>query len=423
MDPVLVLAVAGRCIGLAAGLVGSVVTARYLQPAGRGEYFVALTTAQLIAQFGNLGLQSGNTYFVARDRSLFPGLLANSVWISFVGVPLIGALLLAVSLWGTAGSTTAWFALALAPLFVFNLLGSGLFVGLDQMKTFSLMQPVSAGIVLPFVLVAAALHAGPNGFLAASLVAWTLTILVMLFLLFRQTRGAGRFRPDVFVTTFRFSTKAYLATLAGFVVLRMNVFILHAFAGAEQVGYYSVASQIADTLSILPQSMATVLFPRLVASKAGRFTTTIRDTTRTATLLAVACVVVWVLADPAIRFAFGVRFAPAAPVLQSMLPGVLLLGIIAGLSQYLAASGFPISVVVSWFAAAVLSACLSYVLVSRHGAVGAAETLSLTYGVLLVFLVCLCWRTARASAATSPTECSGAEGNCSTTSTVHVIRG
>jgi enterobacterial common antigen flippase len=400
-DPVIILTVGGRCLGLAAGLVGSVVTARYLQPAGRGEYFLALTTAQLIAQFGSLGLQSGNTYFVARDRGLFSGLLANSVWISFFGAPIMGVALLIASLWGATGATTAttgWFAVALAPLFVFNLLGNGLFVGLNQMKTFSLLQPMSAVVVLPLILVAAMLHAGPSGFLVASLAGWTLTIAIMLVLLFRQSTGATRFRPDILLTTCSYSTKVYLATLAGFIVLRMNVFILHAVAGAEQVGYYSIASQIADTLAILPQSIATVLFPRLVASRAGRFKATMRDAGRTALLLFAMCAIAWACATPAIHLAFGPRFAPAVPVLRAMLPGVFLLGVMSVVSQYLAASGFPVSVVVCWLASVVLGGGVGYGLIARSGAVGASEALSVTYAALLMALLFLSWRAARLDA-------------------------
>jgi antigen flippase len=400
-DPVIVLTVGGRGLGLIAGLVGSIATARYLQPAGRGEYFLALTTAQLIAQFGNLGLQSGNTYFVARNRSLLSGLLGNSLWISFLGVPLMGAVLLIASLWGASGSvtsTTGWFAVALAPLFVFNLLGTGLFVGLNQMKTFSLMQPMSAVIVLPFILAAALLHAGPNGFLIASLLGWSLTILIMLALLFRQVSGATRFRPDVFLMTCSYSTKAYLATLAGFIVLRMNVFILHAVVGAEQVGYYSVASQVADTLSILPQSIATVLFPQLVSNQAGRLKATMRDAGRTALLLLVLCAGVWIFAAPAIQLAFGSRFAPAVPVVRAMLPAVFLLGVMSVVSQYLAASGFPASVVVCWLASVILCAGAGRSLIGRSGAVGAGEALSVTYAALLVALLFLCWRTERLAA-------------------------
>ena len=399
IDPVVVLTVAGRCLGTVAGLAGSMLTARYLQPAGRGEYFVALTTAQLVAQFGNLGLQSGNTYFVARDRSLFSPLLANSLWISFFGAPVMGVVLLLASLWGTSGTASpavGWFAVALAPLFVFNLLGSGLFVGLNQIKTYSLMQPLSAIIVLPFILVAALLGCGPAGFLTASLLAWTLTIGIMVYLLLRQSNGVGGFRPDVFMTASRYSTKVYFATLAGFVVLRMNVFILHALGGAEQVGYYSIASQVADTLSILPQSIATVLFPRLVTNQIGRLKATVRDALRTAAIMSAVCAGVWLLAEPAVHLVFGPRFAPAVPVLRAMLPAVFLLGVMSVVSQYLAASGFPMAVVGCWLGAVVVCGGLGHGLIERHGAVGASQALSATYGLLLAALLFLCWRTARA---------------------------
>jgi len=63
----------------------SILTARFLGPAGRGDYFVVVTFAGMVMQFGNLGLQSSNTYYAARDpRNLGP-LLANSLWISMLG--------------------------------------------------------------------------------------------------------------------------------------------------------------------------------------------------------------------------------------------------------------------------------------------------------------------------------------------------
>jgi O-antigen/teichoic acid export membrane protein len=304
---------------------------------------------------------------------------------------------LALSLWSAPGSTSAWFAVALAPLFVFNFLGSGLLIGLQQMKAYSVTQILSTGVVLPFLLVAAALGAGPAGFLAASAVAWSITIAVMVVVLLRQSSGIAGFRPDVFVMTFRYSTKVYLATLAGFLVLRINVFVLGAIGGTEEVGYYSIASQGADALGILPQSFATVLFPQLVANRAGRLSATLRAAARAAALLTVACAVVWVAAEPVIRVAFGPAFLPAVPVLHAMLPSVFLLGVVSVVSQYLAASGFPISVVASWIGAVVLGTMLSFILIDLHGAVGAAEALSLTYAALLAALLVLCWRTAAAA--------------------------
>jgi O-antigen/teichoic acid export membrane protein len=261
---------------------------------------------------------------------------------------------------------------------------------------------LSAAIVLPCILVAALLGCGPTGFLTASLAAWSVTVCVMLVLLFRQSSGALTFRSDVFLTTWRYSTKVYIATLAGFLVLRMNVFILNSLGGAEQVGYYSVASQMADTMAILPQSIATVLFPRLVASQADRLKTTMRDAARTAGLLAIACAAVWMLAEPIIQLAFGNQFAPAASILHALLPGVFFLGVMSVVSQYLAASGFPKSVVGCWIGAMALSAVLSHSLIGRHGAVGAAAALSITYAALLMGLLYLCWRTSRTSQGLCP---------------------
>src|SRR5690242_11581545 len=76
IDTAVLLTIAARFVVIAAGVVTSIMTARFLLPAGRGEYFLVLTTAQILAQFCNLGLASSNTYFVAKDRSLFPSLFS-----------------------------------------------------------------------------------------------------------------------------------------------------------------------------------------------------------------------------------------------------------------------------------------------------------------------------------------------------------
>ena len=398
-DPAVAVVIATRCLGIVVGIVSSIITARYLQPAGRGEYFVVLTGAQLMAQFGNLGLHSSNTYFVARDRGLFAGLLANSLWISFALVPLCaaGLLLLApAGLIGSMGLAGRVFVIALAPLMVFNVLGGGLMVGVNKVTTFGFMQPLNATLIMVSMIAAGLLHTGPNGFLAATVAGWAAALAVMTWLLVRDSTGGFRFRPDVLGFTCGYSLKAYLATLAGFLVLRMNVFTLHAMSGVEQVGYYSVASQIADTLSILPQSTALVLFPRLAACRSGQLKTMMRHAVRTGGLLAFGCAAVWVFADFGIRLAFGPKFAAAAPVLRAMLPGVLLLGVMGIVSQYLAAKAFPLPVVVAWLAAVGLTGALGRALVGQYGAVGAAATLSVVYGVLLLALGVLCWSVARA---------------------------
>jgi len=385
----------GRVLALVAGATASVMTARYLQPAGRGEFFLAVTTAQLIAQFGNLGLPSANTYFVARDRDWTAALITNSLWIAFAAVPVIAVLALWSPLGALLGVTTMTrvFAIVVSPILVFTLLGSAMLVGLGRVGTYSAIQTLVSASALPFMLVAVWFHAGKGGFLLASLLGSLATAVALWRTLRRDADRSVRFRGDAFVATFRYSTKAYLATLAGFLILRINVFLLHAVAGPAAVGQYAVASQIADTLALVPQSIAVVLFPRLAASADKRMRTMGVHGAATAGLLAVMCAATWIAAEWGIRFAFGAAFAPAVAVLRVLLPGVFFLGVLAIVSQYLAASGFPTSVVAAWLVAVAVDAVLARALILRFGAVGAGIALSITYAGLLLVLIALSWRT------------------------------
>jgi O-antigen/teichoic acid export membrane protein len=381
---------------VAGGLLSSVLTARWLSPSGRGEYFLVVTLAQLLAQFGNLGLQSSNTYLVARNRSLTGSLLANSLWISI----LVGGLGSAAAILFSHGATGGriWLAAALAPATLFFMLGTNLLVGLKRISAFNAFQFASNFGVLICLGAAAALGAGPTGFLIASSGGWALVSLALVITL---ARGADRrigFDTAVFTDGFRYALKAYVATACGFLIVRSNVFLLGGLVGTEQVGYYSVATQIADVIGILPQSIALVLFPTLITAKTGQFRATLRQLAMVGVLLAVGCAVVALFADPFLRLVFGPRFLPAVPILRWMLPSAFFLGLTSVQSQYLAARGFPSSLVSLWVGGGVAAVVFGRVLIPSGSGVGAAIALSATHAAMFAGVFALSLLTARREA-------------------------
>jgi len=388
-----------------------VLTARWLSPAGRGEYFFVVTLAQTLVQFGSFGLQSSNTYFVARDRSLAGPLLANSIWAAVVtgGVGSVGVLLALRGFGGRAEGAGVWLVALLATATLFYLLGTNLLVGLKRIAAFNLFQLVSNYGVLVCLAVAAALGAGAAGFVAASAIGWTLVSAVLLWVLRRGSGASLRFAPDVFRTGFRYASKAYLVTLCGFIVVRTNVFLLTALQGTAQVGYYSVASQIADVMGILPQSMALILFPTLVMATEGRMRATVTNAGVVAVLLGVGCAMVALLAQPFIVLVFGVKFAPTVPVLRWMMPGAFFLGLTCVFSQYLAAAGFPLSLVAAWIGGTALALGLGLLFIPQHSAVGAAIALSITHFVVFAAVLGLSIRLARSRAAAVRLAAQGAD--------------
>lgn len=385
--------------------MSSVLTARWLSPVGRGEYFLVVTLAQTLAQFCNFGLQSSNTFFVARNRSLVGALLANSLWVSLVAGGLGSAVVvLALKVFGGASVfAPLWFVTVLAPATLFYMLGTNLLVGLHRIGTFNRFQLGSNYGVLLCLIAAAALGAGPGGFLAASALGWA-AVSVSLLLVIRKETGEGlHFNGCVFRDGFRYALKAYIVSLCGFLVVRSNVLLLSALRGAEQVGYYSVASQIAEVIGILPQSMALVLFPSLIIAKQGQLRTTLRSMTVVALMLAVGCGAVGLLAEPFVRIVFGAKFVEAVPLLRWMLPGVFFLGLTGVLSQYLAAAGFPISLVAVWTLGCAMSAGLGWVMIPVNSAIGAAMALSLTHAAVFVAILGLSLTHARRGTAAART--------------------
>ncbi len=109
------------------GFYSSLLTASYLGPTGRGDYFFVTTLALLLTQFAHLGLASSNTYLVSRCKDLFSPLLINSVWVSLV-VGMLCAFILAIIINYTHVSFPdgICFLVLLVPASLFYLLGGNL---------------------------------------------------------------------------------------------------------------------------------------------------------------------------------------------------------------------------------------------------------------------------------------------------------
>ena len=73
----------------------TVLVTRALGPSGRGIYALAITLSALGVQFGNFGLHSSNTFYVAKNPDLLGKLIANTLCVSLGGGSIIAGLLAA----------------------------------------------------------------------------------------------------------------------------------------------------------------------------------------------------------------------------------------------------------------------------------------------------------------------------------------
>lgn len=392
----IVLSLATRAALIAAGLLTSILTARTLGVAGRGEYFYIVTLASLATQFGNLGLASSNTYSLAKDHSLLPQLAANSFWISLV----VGTLAACGILIFEADQTKhdwiggpAWLVILMVPPMLYGLLASNLFIGLSLFRHYNCFQLGSTLFQLIAVAGVAWMSLGVHAFLFVSALTGLIAAGALLAMLNHLNPLVWQFNFQLFRENFGYACRAYLATLMGYGVSRVGVLLLSRFADKEEIGIYSVAVQFADVLMVLPSTMAMVLFPDLLKGPAEkRFARTMRATVQIGLTMAVLCVLTGFFAVWVVPVLFGESFLLSVRVLWWMLPGVFFLSLTNIVSQYLATQGIPPANVWAWMGGLVFLIVFGSQLIPRWGALGAAASLTFTYVLLAIVLTMLAVR-------------------------------
>ncbi|GAK46170.1 polysaccharide biosynthesis protein [Tepidicaulis marinus] len=386
LDREAMMTVAARFAVMLAGIVTSIVTARLLGPEGRGLYFYAVTLAGFVTQFGNLGFPSANTYIVARERDKLRALTINSLWLSGLVFAAGAGILVSVAGQLDVPIAVLLLAAALGASNLLFMLMSNLLVGLQRIAQFNIFQIGYNLLVLVAILCVALMFETVAAFLTGSLIATVIAALLAFAVLARGFDLQLHFDVSVLRPAVRYSLRAFIVTLLGFIVLRGNVLILGHFADGDELGYYSVAAQLADVVAILPISFALVVFPRLVRQDVGRYEATWRQAKLVAVIMLLVCGIAALLASLFVRIAFGEAFMPAVPIFYVMLPGMFFLGMSTMLAQFLGAVGLPKKIIAVWLVTTLCLFAVAGLLVPTHQGIGAAAALSVSYTILFLLM-------------------------------------
>jgi O-antigen/teichoic acid export membrane protein len=384
------LMLASKVAVLALTLVSTVVVARALGPSGRGTVAVALSLTLLMVTFGGLGLHTANPFFAARNPADLPKVVANTLWLSLG----IGALLIAVgvglkvlapdALRGLDGWALA-IALAGVPFALASQLLQAVLLAQGRSAAYNLVEVASVaamtgGLVVGFALA----DMGEVGAIAVIVGSNVAAGLAFVALVLRDVRPLPlRFDRALASTMLRYGLRIYVATLAAFLVGRVNLLLVNGYLGASDAGLYSIGVALSDGLHLLPAVVALNLFPRVARGAGGeRSAEVFRFTVAIYLALCVATIPV---AGLAIRFLYGGAFAGATTIYLWMLPGIFAYGMLSVLAHHFAGRGFPREAMLVWFPGLALNLVLALALVPGGSASAAAAAGSAAY--LLVFFL------------------------------------
>jgi O-antigen/teichoic acid export membrane protein len=323
----LTLSAVGTFGARATGAVGGLLAARLLGPAGRGQFAIVMFFGLAMS----LVLTAGMQFWIARAVAIHRGVRAvgEVLWthatVVLVGAILSGALVgRIVQSTADVGAATAWMVAVVAATSALQLLVLALPNGLRAMGVVAIATVMAGAIYVAATTVL--LVVGTDAVVPVLVGVSLGNVASTAFVLGWKRRapqgtGAELVGRSAYLGALRFGAPAGGGELVLFAMFRIDVVLVAAFLPMRDVGWYAVATALAEVLWILPDAVAQVVLPTTAhepdAARTRRLVWGATIATAVAGLLMIS------VAKPLVEIAFGTRFAPASTVVPLLVAASL----------------------------------------------------------------------------------------------------
>ncbi len=372
------------------GVLASVVVARALPPEGRGTYYMAVTVATTAMALGHLSVEQAQTAMWP-EKGRRTSLDANSVPLGLLvgtaaAVVAIGLGLVFQGRGNLPGFPLLATACVGVPLGVGVLYGTNIALLRDRSRAAARATLASAVVqCLCLVVLGVTRHLT----VGTVVIVWVLSFAVSLAVLV-AAGGVSVGWPDVRLAkaTCVNGVRFHAGTVAAYLLLRSDVFLLNSLGGRREVGVYTLAVTLSDLSRLTVDVCAQVTLSRqsghdvrdsaVVTARIVRFMLLLGLVSGATTVTAVSVLVIPL---------YGHAYAEAATVVAWLVPGILLLSAGRPLSIFLLRMRSSRIVVLPSLIALVVNVGLNVVLIPLWGAVGCAVASTVAYTVVVIFQV------------------------------------
>ena len=373
-------------------IVTSLLGARALGPAGRGDLLVITLWPIVIAMLAELGLPNAYRYWMAKEPARVSRLFSNGVIFTAV-VGAIGIILGNLLVPHLVGQRTPEVMLLVriyminVPAVVFLNMMRGLLEGTRRFGWAGAARLIFFGVQA----------AGFAGFWSAGRLTVTTAAFTMILSQASSMLLAGvavwhqlrpRWHPSwsEFKTSINYGLRDYTGGLADYATLRLDQLMLGAMASSSLIGLYVMAVRLSEITTFVAGALANALMPEAAASRKGDGVEALLARTLRLTIYGNLIILppLWLIAPRILRTLFGESFVPATGAFRWLLVAAVIWSagtiVIRGLQGF----GHPGLTTLARTLSAMVTAGALLVLLPRMGITGAAIASIIGYGVLLV---------------------------------------
>jgi O-antigen/teichoic acid export membrane protein len=379
-------------------LCNAVILARVLGPAGQGLLGMALLIPTATATFCILGHDTVNVTFAGLYKDKRSSLFQQSLIITLFGTLVSTLVIYGFFFWlpvskgefSKLSPDIIWLTCLISPLLMLGTMSIALVRGIGRITTAAgihfIQLAVLTGLLAIFLIWC--------GFgLRTAVVLMVTNYLISIVLSFWVLRNYITLRPSMFSSwmfkkSLSFGGQVSLATVATFLVYRVDQGILAYMVPVDQLGLYVVAVALAERLRLLPDSIGIAFLPRLsneIADRQSQVPMVFRSAIIVST---VSMLLAAIIGSPAILIIFGKNYYAMLPSFLLLLPGIAALGGASVLSSDLITrEKLKYSIWIS-YTVLIVNVILCFCLIPIMGIAGAAlaSTISYTLASCMVML-------------------------------------
>jgi len=380
---------------VALNFFAGVLIARQLPPGERGVLALVMLLPITLAYFAEFGISRANVYLLGRRQRPPQAIASNSIVLALTLGGSSAFILWLVRDWVLhtflSGVSELYFQsiLFLIPLLLVDAYFMSILRGQQRFILFNLRRLLTPLLFLGGVIVLVGIRGwGVKGAIIAYAFSTLLTVIVSTLMVGYLIPLRLGFDWRLATEAIGFGLKSYLQSLVGHLNYRLDVYLLALFLPPAEVAYYAIATSIAEVVWYIPNSVGTVLFPKLATEREDwvhSITAEVCRHTVLATGLASLGILVtgWWL----IPLFYGTAYRPAVMPLLILTPGILAMAVYKVLTRNFSSRHRQQVSILAASVALVLNVSLNVYLIPRFGVVGAAISSLLSYMASATVLV------------------------------------
>ena len=384
-----------QIVALIFGLGTDIVISRNLGAAGRGSYYLVVTTYTMAAGVAILAMNYASTYMLAKSKATVVEVHGVVIAYVFLAAAIAGMLLLFLSrlfpgALGLQLKSNLYIIIIMLTIELYRQCWFGMMIGMSRVVTLAIINlTLSCLSLITMIALLNIFHLGLRGAFWGLLFNSLMSLLLMVWIVLKVSKGFCLARFGLLKEMLKYGGIAHAGNAAVQLYQRIGIYFLTITRGMAEVGNFTLSLTMAEKQLLALNAVNVAANYEIIGNDRKSSELLMATILRfSVVLLVIICTLALVCSHWIVRVLYGQHYLHAVSLLMILLPGTSFLGLASMISNYFSGQlGKPYITSIISIIFLCISVPLYYCFIKLMGSIGAAFVISSVY--VFHFLVLL----------------------------------